>query len=132
MREMNGRSDWCTPSGAKTGEERKRREQGDTVVVAEPKTKQKLVRPPLYRVLLHNDDFTPMEFVVSLLETVFERTESEALAIMLHAHTTGMAVAGVYAFEIAEVKAEKVATLADEAGFPLLCTLEPESDENGE
>ncbi len=105
---------------------------GETVVVVEPKQKVKLSRPPLYRVLLHNDDFTPMEFVVSLLETVFQRSESEALAIMLHAHTTGMAVAGVYTFEIAEAKVEKVTALAQESGFPLLCTLEPESDENGD
>jgi len=107
-----------------------RREQSDTVVVVEPKQKVKLSRPPLYKVLLHNDDFTPMEFVVSLLETVFQRSESEALAIMLHAHTTGMAVAGVYTFEIAEAKVDKVTGLAEEADFPLLCTLEPESDGN--
>ena len=103
-------------------------ERGDTAVVVEPKQKVKLSRPPLYKVLLHNDDFTPMEFVVSLLETVFQRSESEALAIMLHAHTTGMAVAGVYTFEIAEAKVDKVTALAEEADFPLLCTLEPESD----
>jgi ATP-dependent Clp protease adaptor protein ClpS len=113
------------PSPARTGEE-----GSDTLVVVEPKQKVKLSRPPLYKVLLHNDDFTPMEFVVSLLETVFQHTESEAMAIMLHAHTTGMAVAGVYTFEIAEAKADKVAGLAEEAGFPLLCTLEPESDES--
>ena len=117
---------------ARAKDQPSRKDQGDTAVVVERKTKQKLARPPLYRVLLHNDDFTPMEFVVSLLETVFQRSESEALAIMLHAHTTGMAVAGVYAYEIAEAKVERVTALSKEAGHPLLCTMEPESDENGE
>ena len=107
----------------------RRPQDPETAVVVEPRAKVKLSRPPLYKVLLHNDDFTPMEFVVSLLETVFQHSESEALAIMLHAHTTGMAVAGVYTFEIAEAKVEKVAGLAEEAGYPLLCTMEPESDE---
>jgi ATP-dependent Clp protease adaptor protein ClpS len=119
------------PGAAKQQPKAQPKEQGDVAVVTEPRQKVKLSRPPLYRVLLHNDDFTPMEFVVSLLESVFQRSESEALAIMLHAHTTGMAVAGVYTFEIAEAKVEKVTALSEEADFPLLCTLEPESDGDG-
>ncbi len=105
-------------------------EKGETQVLTQ--ARPKLARPPLYKVLLHNDDFTPMEFVVSLLEIVFQRSESEAQAIMLHAHTTGLAVAGVFSFEIAEAKVERVDGLSKEAGFPLLCTLEPDSDGLGD
>ena len=101
-------------------------EGGGADTVVEQKPKQKLQKPKLYKVLLHNDDYTPMEFVVSLLRGVFHKSESDAAAIMLHAHTHGRAVAGVYSFEIAEEKVAKVTALAEEAQFPLLCTLEPE------
>ena len=111
---------------------KERPSQGEVVVVTLPKQRERLQRPSLYRVLLHNDDFTPMEFVLALLETVFQRSESEAMAIMLRAHTTGIAVAGVYGFEIAEAKVEKVSLLAREANFPLLCTLEPDGDSEGD
>jgi ATP-dependent Clp protease adaptor protein ClpS len=101
--------------------------EGD-VSVAEPKVKAKpkLERPKLYKVLLHNDNFTPMEFVVLILEQVFAKSEPDAMSIMLHAHTHGFAVAGVYTFEIAETKVEQTMALAGEAGYPLLCTMEPE------
>jgi ATP-dependent Clp protease adaptor protein ClpS len=104
-----------------------RKQQGD-VGVAEPKTRQrpKLARPRLYKVLLHNDNFTPMEFVVLVLREVFAKSEADAMAIMLHAHTHGMAVAGVYTFEIAETKVQQTMALAEQASFPLLCTMEPE------
>ena len=74
-----------------------KKQQGD-VGLAEPKTKAKpkLDRPRLYKVLLHNDDYTPMEFVVLVLREVFAKSDADATAIMLHAHTHGMAVAGVY------------------------------------
>lgn len=101
-------------------------EQEGGAAVAELEPKKKLKRPPLYKVILHNDDFTPMEFVVLLLRTVFHKSESDATAIMLHAHTRGFAVAGVYAHEIAEEKVNRVGVLAREAQFPLLCTMEPE------
>jgi ATP-dependent Clp protease adaptor protein ClpS len=103
------------------------KKQGD-VGVAEPKTKArpKLARPKLYKVLLHNDNYTPMEFVVLVLREVFAKSEADAMAIMLHAHTHGMVVAGVYTFEIAETKVEQTMALADQNGFPLLCTLEPD------
>ena len=74
------------------------------VVEKETKTRTKLQRPKLYKVLLHNDDYTTMEFVVMILMTIFSRTESEATAIMLHVHRTGVGVAGVYTHEIAEAK----------------------------
>ena len=108
------------------------REAGGTEVVTQVKPRARLRRPTLYRVLLHNDDFTPMEFVVGILESVFHRSESEAMAIMLHAHSRGVAVAGVYAHEIAEAKAAKVAELARGAALPLLCTIEPEGDPESE
>ncbi len=102
----------------------RRKQQGD-VGVAEPRTKvkPKLDRPRLYKVLLHNDD---LEFVVIVLREVFAKSDADATAIMLHAHTHGMAVAGVYTFEIAETKVQQTMALADKAGFPLLCTMEPE------
>jgi ATP-dependent Clp protease adaptor protein ClpS len=105
----------------------RKHQQGD-VGVAEPKTKQKpaLARPRTYKVLLHNDDYTPMEFVVLVLQQVFNKSEADAMSIMLHAHTHGYAVAGVYSFEIAETKVQETMALADKAGFPLLCTMEPE------
>src|SRR5882672_6562231 len=104
-----------------------KKRQGD-VGVAEPRTKAKpkLDRPRLYKVLLHNDDYTPMEFVVLVLREVFAKSDADATAIMLHAHTHGMAVAGVYTFEIAETKLQQTMGLAEKAGFPLLCTMEPE------
>ena len=106
----------------------KRQEESDPGVVTKtrPKTKPKLARPKLYKVLLHNDDYTPMEFVVLVLVQVFHKSESDAASIMLHAHTHGYAVAGVYTFEIAETKVNETTALASKAQFPLLCTLEPE------
>ncbi len=100
--------------------------QGSDDVAVETRTKKKLEKPKLYKVLLHNDDYTPQEFVVAILQTVFFKSQSDAHAVMLHAHTTGYAVAGVFSFEIAEEKVAKVTSLAEEAQFPLLCTMEPE------
>ncbi len=82
-------------------------------------------RPRLYKVLLHNDDYTTMEFVVMVLATVFHRSEAEAVQIMLHVHRRGVGVAGVYPREIAESRVAKVCHMAREAEFPLLCTMEP-------
>ena len=104
-----------------------RKNQGD-VGVAEPKTKpkQQLARPRVYKVLLHNDDYTPMEFVIVVLVNIFNKSESDATSIMLHAHTHGYAVAGVYTFEVAETKVAETLKLAEQAQFPLLSTMEPE------
>jgi len=82
-------------------------------------------RPRLYHVLLHNDDYTTMEFVVMVLATVFHRSEGEAVQIMLHVHRRGVGVAGVYPREIAESRVAKATQMAREAEFPLLCTMEP-------
>ena len=91
-------------------------------------TKKKLKRPPRYRVLLHNDDYTTREFVVEVLRYVFHRSESESVTIMLHVHHNGVGVAGVYTREVAETKLRKVERLAMEHEFPLRLTMEPEDD----
>ena len=101
-------------------------DEGDAGVVTEKKTEQKTKRPQLYKVLLHNDHYTTMEFVVAVLIGVFHRSESDATSIMLHVHRNGVGVAGVYTREIAETKAAKVTAMAKEAEFPLMCTVEPE------
>ncbi len=98
----------------------------ETDTAVETETKKKTKKPPLYKVILHNDDFTPMEFVVAILIKVFQKSESDATAIMLHAHTRGYAVAGVYVHEIAEAKVKETLALAREAQYPLLATLEPD------
>ena len=101
-------------------------EEGGADVAVEKRTKTKTQKPKLYKVVLHNDDYTPMEFVVLILKEIFNKSDADATAIMLHAHTHGFAVAGVYIFEIAETKVQQTMALASKASFPLLCTLEPE------
>lgn len=96
----------------------------DTEVLSE--TVSKLEKPKLYKVLLHNDDFTTMDFVVFILSHVFSRSEAEAIRIMLKVHNEGVGVAGIYPYEIATMKADKTANLARAREFPLLCTLEEE------
>lgn len=98
----------------------------DSGVATETATEKRLKRPRLYKVLLHNDDYTTMEFVVALLAHVFHHNEADATAIMLHIHQRGVGVAGVFTFEIAESKVAQVRELADKAEYPLLCTLEPD------
>lgn len=96
----------------------------DTDVLTESETR--LEKPPLYKVVLHNDDFTTMDFVVYVLRTIFHRNDAEAFTIMLKVHTEGIGVAGVYAFEIATMKAEKAISVARAHEYPLLCTVEEE------
>jgi ATP-dependent Clp protease adaptor protein ClpS len=98
--------------------------QNEEAVLGE--TREKLEKPPLYRVLIHNDDFTTMEFVVVVLRDIFNRPEGEAFRIMLQVHMEGVGVAGVYTYEIAQMKAEKATSLARENEFPLLFTIEEE------
>lgn len=88
--------------------------------------KEKLQKPPLYKVLLHNDDFTTMDFVVFVLVQVFHKSEEEAIQIMLAVHHQGVGVAGVYTYEIAETKVNQVHNLAKAHEYPLLCSLEEE------
>ena len=89
-------------------------------------SRERVEEPPLFKVLLHNDDFTTMEFVVWVLESVFNMPEEQALAVMLNVHVKGVGVAGVYTYEVAEMKVEKTTALAREHEFPLLCTMEKE------
>ncbi len=90
------------------------------------RSKPKLKKPPLYKVLLHNDNYTTMEFVVLVLMHIFDHTEDEAFRIMLQVHNRGIGVAGVYTYEIGETKVAKVSRLAREYEYPLLCTMEEE------
>jgi len=87
-------------------------------------TKKKLKKPPLYKVLLHNDDYTTKEFVVQVLQYVFHKEQTEAVQIMLHVHKKGIGVAGVYTYEIAETKVTLVDNLARQHEYPLKCTME--------
>ena len=97
-----------------------------TAVITRTKTEKKVERPKLYKVLLHNDDYTTREFVVWILQKVFFRGESEAVQIMLHVHNNGVGVAGVYPHDVADAKVRKVTELAEHNEFPLLTTMEPE------
>jgi ATP-dependent Clp protease adaptor protein ClpS len=90
------------------------------VAEAEEKTEE----PPLFKVLLHNDDYTTMDFVVHVLQSVFNLPEDQAIQIMLNVHVKGIGVAGVYTYEVAEMKVAKTTAMAREYEFPLLCTIE--------
>ncbi len=90
------------------------------------KTRPKTQRPPLYKVMLLNDDYTPMEFVVHVLERFFGLTHSQAFEIMLTVHKKGLAVVGVFSFEVAETKVAQVMDFARRHQHPLQCTMEKE------
>jgi ATP-dependent Clp protease adaptor protein ClpS len=96
------------------------RETGLTVQEARPK----LRRPPLFKVLLLNDDYTPMEFVVQILETFFGMNREKATQVMLHVHTRGVGVCGVYTRDIAETKVQQVNDYSRNHQHPLMCTME--------
>lgn len=87
-------------------------------------TEQDVTEPPMYRVLLHNDDYTTMEFVVELLMYIFNKSFEDATRIMLNVHRNGKGVCGFYTYEVAETKVEMVHQLARERGFPLKSTME--------
>ena len=92
------------------------------VVKARPKTR----KPAMYKVLMLNDDYTPMEFVVHVLERFFQKTREEATRIMLHVHRRGVGVCGVFTYEVAETKVTQVMDLARQNQHPLQCTIEKE------
>ena len=108
-------------SAGKTG---RSKDAGQTGVITrtEPKTK----KPSLYKVLLLNDDYTPMEFVVHVLERFFNKGREEATRIMLHVHQRGIGVCGVYTYEVAETKVTQVMDFARQHQHPLQCTMEKE------
>ena len=102
----------------------KDREDGDAGVIVETRTRTQ--RPPLYKVLLLNDDYTPMEFVVHVLERFFGMTHAQAFELMLTVHKKGLAVVGVFSFEVAETKVGQVMDFARRHQHPLQCTMEKE------
>jgi ATP-dependent Clp protease adaptor protein ClpS len=104
--------------------DRRNPREDTTGVATDTRTERKLKKPKMYKVLLHNDDYTTMEFVVSVLQHVFHRSETDALQIMLHVHKHGLGVAGVYTREVAESRVEQVETLARAEEFPLRCSME--------
>lgn len=110
-------SDEKKPPGPKRDGERQ------TGLVLDERTRTK--KPPMYKVLLHNDDYTTKEFVVFVLQSVFHRNEVDSIAIMEHVHTHGVGVAGVYTFEVAETKVTKTVQLARAHEYPLQLTIEP-------
>ena len=96
--------------------------QLDEMPVAEGE--EKVEEPPLFQVLLHNDDYTTMEFVVFVLQSIFNMPEDQAVQVMLNVHVKGIGVAGVYTYEVAEMKMAKTTALARENEFPLLVTMQ--------
>jgi len=98
------------------------------IEVARPRLK----RPSLYRVLLLNDDYTTMEFVIQVLQSIFSHSEEKAAQIMMHVHQRGAGICGIYTREIAESKVEQVLAYAQQHKHPLQCTMEPDCDSNDE
>lgn len=101
-------------------DEREQHEHGLVVEEARPK----LRKPPLFKVILLNDDYTPMEFVVEVLEKIFAMNREKATRVMLQVHTQGRGVCGVFTYEIAETKVAQVTSFAHQHQHPLLCTME--------
>jgi ATP-dependent Clp protease adaptor protein ClpS len=99
----------------------------DESTLTETRQEQKLERPRMWRVLLHNDDYTTQDFVVWVLETIFHKPRGEAFTIMMSVHRSGLGVAGVYTYDVAETKVKTTKQMAEEHEFPLLVTMEPES-----
>lgn len=115
----------CVFMGAPHGGDRGGFAEGATdLMVAEPEAKTK--RPPKYKVILLNDDYTPMDFVVMVLEQIFRRSHTEAQQIMLEVHQKGAGLAGIYTRDVAETKADMVVEYARINEYPLSCALEPE------
>lgn len=101
-------------------------EQGK--VLTRTETRAKLSRPRLYRILLHNDDFTPRDFVVLVLQHVFHMGEADATHLMLYVHKNGVGVVGLFPYSVAETKVAEVQAVSEKAKVPLLCTMEPADD----
>ena len=99
-------------------------ERGPDFDLAVEEARPEIKEPPLYRVVLINDDYTPMEFVVNILESIFGMERTRATQVMLEVHTKGKGICGVYNFEIAETKVAQVMGLAQQHQHPLLCTME--------
>ena len=96
--------------------------------LTQARVEPQLERPRMWRVLLHNDDYTTQDFVVWVLESIFQKPHAEAFAIMLSVHQSGLGVAGVFTHDVAETKVKATERLAEEHEFPLLATMEPETE----
>jgi ATP-dependent Clp protease adaptor protein ClpS len=96
--------------------------------LSETRPDARLQRPRMWKVLLHNDDYTTQEFVVWVLETVFRKPRGEAYAIMMNVHRSGIGIAGVYTHDIASTKLASTKQLAEQHEYPLLATMEPEDE----
>ena len=104
-----------------TGTDREDHDDGDLAVAP---AKPQLKKPPLYRVILLNDDYTPMEFVVHVLQSFFRMDMEEATRVMLHVHQRGVGICGIFSYEVAETKVNQVMDFARQNQHPLQCTLE--------
>ena len=100
-------------------------DDGDTGLAL--KTRSKTKKPSMYKVLMLNDDYTPMEFVVYILENIFNKSNAQAMSIMLHVHQKGVGLCGVFTFDVAETKATQVMDLARKNEHPLQCTIEKDA-----
>ena len=96
--------------------------------LTETRSDQKLQRPRMWRVLLHNDDYTTQDFVVFVLETIFQKPPAEAFAVMMNVHRSGLGIAGIFTHDVAETKVKATQRLAEEHEYPLLVTMEPETE----
>ena len=105
-------------------------DDGDTGLALKTRTRTK--KPSMYKVLMLNDDYTPMEFVVYVLQRFFAMPDERARQIMLHVHQRGVGVCGVYTYEVAETKVNQVMDLARENQHPLQCTIEKDGDDAGD
>jgi ATP-dependent Clp protease adaptor protein ClpS len=108
------------------------RQDAQESTITESRSDQKLERPRLWRVLLHNDDYTTQDFVVWVLESIFNKATGEAFAIMLNVHRSGVGLAGVYTHDVAETKLKAARQAAEEHEFPLLVTMEPDTESSNE
>jgi len=97
-----------------------------------PRVEERLKRPSMWRVLLHNDDYTTQEFVVWVLQQIFNKPPAEAFAIMLSVHQSGLGVAGVFTHDMATTKVQAATDAAEQQDYPLLVTMEPDSQESSE
>ena len=99
-------------------------DQDQTGGAVKEKVHEEIKEPALFNVVLLNDDYTPMQFVIDVLETLFQKSPSEAYRVMMQVHLSGRGIAGVYPWEVAETKVESLVSLAREAGHPLQATIE--------
>jgi ATP-dependent Clp protease adaptor protein ClpS len=106
--------------------------RSDESTLTDTRSEQQLDHPRLWKVLLHNDDYTTQEFVVWVLESIFHLPPAEAFAIMMHVHQAGVGVAGLFTRDVAETKVKATQQLAEQHEYPLLVTIEPDRGESRE